>query len=219
MDAQAVVDVGPCSRGGTNRIPTEASDHDFHPKAGMIPDGILLPDSDELFLYLSTSKVTSALSVDLLPPLWEQHHQCFAKSETLLLNPDNRPESHSRRTQFIKRLVEFAHKDQINVQLAYYPPVHSKSNPIQRTWAALELHWHGTLLALVDTVVPYAHTSTWKGKHPTVTLVTPPDSTGVRLTQVEIQQFEEQLQRQSHIDDYNQFDLGRWFVYISAPAS
>ena len=50
MDAKASVKVGPFARGGKNRIPTSAADHDFHPDATVTPVGIFLPALDELFL-------------------------------------------------------------------------------------------------------------------------------------------------------------------------
>ena len=52
----------------------------------------------------------------------------------------NGPENHSRRTQFLKRIVEFAHQYRLNIRLAYYPPYYSKYNPIERTWGVLEKH-------------------------------------------------------------------------------
>jgi transposase len=52
----------------------------------------------------------------------------------LLLNGDNGPENSRSRTQFIKRMVEFSAKVNIEIILAYYPPYHSKYNPIERVW-------------------------------------------------------------------------------------
>lgn len=78
------------------------------PKHTVIPYGIFLPEWDELFLYCTTSKVTSDFMVDLLEAGWLAHRGRFPAVETLLLNQDNGPENHSRRTQFMKRLVDFA---------------------------------------------------------------------------------------------------------------
>ena len=56
---------------------------------------------------------------------------------------DNGPENHSRRTQFLKHIVEFAHHYQLNIRLAYYPPYSSKYNAIEHTWMdALEAQVH-----------------------------------------------------------------------------
>jgi hypothetical protein len=47
---------------------------------------------------------------------------------------DNGPESSGVRTQFLKRIVEFADATGNIIQLLYYPPYHSKYNPIERGW-------------------------------------------------------------------------------------
>ena len=53
MDAKATVQIGSFDRGGKNRVPTVAADHDFTPKARVTPYGIFLPELDELFLYFT----------------------------------------------------------------------------------------------------------------------------------------------------------------------
>ena len=68
------------------------------------------------------------------------------------------------------------------VRLAYYPPYHSKDNPVERCWGLLEQHWNGTLLDALDTALQFAATMTWKGARPTVTLVTTAYERGVALT-------------------------------------
>src|SRR5215471_10704445 len=126
MDAKASVKVGPFARGGKSRVPTIAADHDFHPAATVTPVGIFLPALDELFLYGITSKVTSDWLVDCLRQWWEVVYDRFAHLTTLVINLDNGPENHSRRTQFMRRIVDFAHHTGLTVRLAYYPPYHSK---------------------------------------------------------------------------------------------
>jgi transposase len=91
---------------------------------------------------------------------------------TLVVNLDNGPENHSRRTQFMQRLVDFVRHYRVTVRLAYYPPYHSKYNPIERCWGILENHWNGTLLDSIDTVLAFDRTMTWQGRHPVVHLVT-----------------------------------------------
>ncbi len=66
LDAKATVKIGPFSRGGKNRVEIKACDHDFSSGAKLTPYGILLPELDELFLYCTTSKVTSDFIVDIL---------------------------------------------------------------------------------------------------------------------------------------------------------
>ena len=110
MDAKAIVKVGPFARGGKNRVQVDATDHDFQPEATVTPVGIFLPTLDELFVYGITSKVTSDCLVDRIVQWWETVRERFAHITTLVINLDNGPENHSRRTQFMQRLVEFVHR-------------------------------------------------------------------------------------------------------------
>jgi transposase len=206
IDAKATVKVGPFARGGKNRVLTKAADHDFHAQAKVTPVGIFLPGSDELSLYAVTSKVTSDCLVDLLENWWETVKERFSSLKTLLINLDNGPENQSRRTQFMQRLLQFVQHYHITIRLAYYPPYHSKYNPIERCWGVLEHHWNGALLDSVDAVVQYAKSMTWKGHHPTVELVTTTYQTGVKLTKEEMKVVETQLERWPSLE--------KWFVDI-----
>jgi transposase len=163
LDAKAVVKIGPFSRGGRSRADPQGCDHDFHPKATVTPYGIFLPQLDEVFLYLATSKVTSDFMADTLDAWWHRNRGRFGHIKTLLINQDNSPENHSRRTQFMKRMVEFSITHKLNLRLAYYPPYHSKYNPIERVWGVLEHHWNGDILDEIETVVKFAQTMTWIG--------------------------------------------------------
>jgi Rhodopirellula transposase DDE domain len=206
MDAKASVKVGPFARGGKSRVPTQAADHDFQPEATVTPLGIFLPATDELFLYQVNSKVTSDCLVDRLVQWWERMRSRFAHVTTLLINLDNGPENHSRRTQFMYRLVAFAQQYGITVRLAYYPPYHSKYNPIERCWGILENHWNGAILDSVETVRQFATTMTWNGVHPVVEIVTSTYQTGVKLAKDAMAIVETQIQRAP--------SLGKWFVDI-----
>jgi hypothetical protein len=106
----------------------------------------------------------------------------------------------------MQRLVEFVQQHHINLRLAYYPPYHSKYNPVERCWGILEQHWNGSLLNSVDAVIKYANTMTWKGKHPIVALVTSIYQTGVKLTKEAMDVVETQLQRLPSLE--------KWFVDI-----
>jgi hypothetical protein len=211
MDAKATVKVGPFARGGRSRIPTVATDHDFHPEATVTPVGLFLPALDELFLYGITSKVTSDCLVDCLERWWEVGHDRFDHITTLVINLDNGPENHSRRTQFMQRMVEFAQLTGLTVRLASYPPYHSKYNPIERCWGILENHWNGALLDSIEAVLQFATTMTWKGKGPVVALVTTTYQTGVKLTKDAMKMVEAQLQRLPGLD--------KWFVDIVPTSS
>ena len=209
IDAKATVKIGPFSRGGKSRVAVAAADHDFAPEATMTPVGILLPTLAELFVYGVTSKVTSDCLVDRLVQWWEAVRERFAHITTLVINLDNGPENHSRRTQFMQRLVDFVKHYRVTVRLGYYPPYHSKYNPIERCWGILENHWNGTVLDSIDTVLQFAKTMTWQGKHAIVELVTTVYETGVSLTKEAMQRVEAQIKRLPV--------LGKWFVDIVPP--
>jgi transposase len=209
IDAKAIVTVGPFARGGKSRALAMAVDHDFQAAATLTPVGIFLPAFDELFVYGVTSTVTSDCLADRLVQWWEAVRPRFPHITTLVLNVDNGPENHSRRTQFMQRMVEFVQQYQVTVRLAYYPPYHSKYNPIERCWGILENHWNGTLLDSIDTVLQFATTMTWKGIHPIVALVTTTYETGITLTKAAMEAVEAKVKRWPH--------LGKWFMDISPP--
>jgi len=214
LDAKARVPIGSFDRGGKSRIPTESEDHDYNPKTTVAPYGIFLPELDELFLYFTESKVTSDFIVDRLADFWESESHRFPLVKTLVLNQDNGPENHSRRTQFMKRIVEFVQSYKINIRLAYYPPYHSKYNPIERTWAILENSWNGSILDEVETALNYAENMKWKGKNPVVKLVTQTYQTGVKLTKQAMDEIENKIQRLTNSNDKKFPNLGKWFIDI-----
>jgi hypothetical protein len=211
IDAKATVKIGPFARGGKSRIPTVAMDHDFQPQGLLTPVGILLPQQNELFLYGITSKVTSDGLADCVERWWERVRARFAHITILVINLDNGPENHSRRTQFMQRMVQFAQRTGLTIRLAYYPPYHSKYNPIERGWGILEMHWNGAVLDSISTVIAFAATMTWKGIHPVVELITTTYKTGVKLTKAAMQAIEAQLTRQPGLE--------KWFVDICAIAA
>ena len=106
----------------------------------------------------------------------------------------------------MNRLTQFADSFQLTIQLAYYPPYHSKYNPIERVWGILEQHWNGSLLDSLNTVLQFARTMTWNGRHPTVQLVQKVYHTGVKLTQKMMNQLEQRFERLPGLE--------KWFVKI-----
>jgi transposase len=210
IDAKATVNIGPFSRRGRSRTKVKAADHDFKPEATLTPFGIFLPEHDDLWLYMAHSKVTSDFIVDRLEQWWEGVRLRFLRVKTLVINLDNGPENQSRRTQFLKRVVEFARRYGLVVQLAYYPPYHSKYNPVERCWGILEMHWNGSLLDSIEAAVGFAGSMRWKGKHPVVAVVGTTYATGVRLKPAEMKELEREVVRLPGLE--------RWFVEIPATA-
>jgi hypothetical protein len=128
----------------------------------------------------------------------------------LQIKADNGPESNGRRTQFLHRMVQFADTIGKPIQLLYYPPYHSKYNPIERCWGILEQHWNGTRLTDVETMLQWAKTMTWKSLHPVVELSRTIYEKGVTLTKEAMGAVEARLVRHPQ--------LPKWDILIS-PAS
>jgi len=204
IDTKDKVKIGDFSRGGKSRVKVEAADHDFGDKY-VIPFGIMNVKDGTVDISISETKVTADFMMDCLEAHWiESKYQDVKK--VLVLNADNGPENHSRRTQFIKRIVEFSAKYNITIHLAYYPPYHSKYNPIERVWGILEQHWNGDLLDSKATVVEFVKTMTYKGLNPSVTLIDKAYETGKKLDKKTMDLYETALERMSGI--------GKWFVSI-----
>lgn len=187
---------------------SEAYDHDFKPTATVTPFGIFAPELNDLWLYLVTTKVTADCIVDCIERWWHLVKERFSHIERLVINADNGPENHSRRTQFMHRLTQFAQREQLTVELAYYPPYHSKYNAVERAFGWLEQHWRGSLLDSVETVEQFARTLRFKGKAAVVQLVTDIYESGARLSQKAMKALEEQWERKQK--------LGKWFLEIPA---
>jgi Rhodopirellula transposase DDE domain len=178
------VKVGEFSRGGMarGRQPVRAVDHDMHPDAMLAPAGILEVNGDQLNVVFGTSRDTSDFVADCLELWWSNRRASHPGVRRLLIDLDNGPEIASSRTQFMKRLVEFSDRHQLMLELAYYPPYHSKYNLVERCWGILENHWNGTLLRSIETVLRWAKTMTWRGVAPIVHLLDRVYETGVRLS-------------------------------------
>ena len=81
----------------------------------------------------------------------------------------------------MKRMIEFADKNNLEVLLVYYPPYHSKYNPIERCWGILENHWSAALLNTQEVTLEWAKTMTWKGECPVVKWLETTYQKGVKL--------------------------------------
>lgn len=189
IDTKATVHVGSYSRGGYNRCGIQALDHDFAPDLILKPFGIFLPDHDENYFYFTESFVTADFIVDAIEDLWISLKQRF-NPHTLVINADNGPENSSRRSQFMKRLVDFGASEFIDINLAYYPPYHSKYNPIERVWGVLENHWRGEILDSTEKVLGLARSMTWNGSNPIVKLIDRTYKKGISLAKKTMEELE-----------------------------
>nr|WP_281054705.1 transposase [Thiothrix nivea] len=107
------------------------------------------------------------------------------------------------RTQFLKRMVEFANHTGKTVHLLYYPPYHSKYNPIERCWGILEQHWNGTQLKDAETLLEWAKTMTWKGINPMVEFSHKVYEKGVTLSKKAMEAVEARLERNAALPKWD----------------
>ena len=205
LDAKAILKVGDFSRGGQSRgkEATKACDHDMDVKEKLIPFGILDVLGGILSIIFGTSRQTSDFIADCLQQWWESNKDQYAHIGQLVINLDNGPENSSFRTQFMKRMVEFADRNNLEIVLVYYPPYHSKYNPIERCWGILEAHWNGAILNTRETVLEWARTMTWKGVRPIVELLDRVYEKGVRIAKNAFQKIEERLKRDESLPKYS----------------
>jgi Rhodopirellula transposase DDE domain len=205
MDAKAKVSVGDYSRDGESRgaEPVKALDHDPEPEQKLVPQGILDLTSGLLSIFIATSNGTSDFFADCLGLWWGANQARYPNARRLVINLDNGPENSSRRTQFMNRLVRFVDATGLEIKLVYYPPYHSKYNPIEHCWGVLENHWNGALLNSVATVVEWAGTMTWKGTRPIVKLIETTYDKGVRIPKDAFEAIESRLRRHDSLSKYD----------------
>lgn len=207
MDCKATVKIGEFSRGGLSRGDNKACDHDFATQGSHTPCGIVNEDSGELYINMGSSYKTSDFIMDTLHGWWiNLSFEEQLRIDRIQLKMDNGPESSGVRTQFLKRIVEFSDTISKPIQLLYFPPYHSKYNPIERCWGILEMHWNGTLLSSVDVMTKWAKTMLWKGIHPIVEASTVVYEKGISLTKLAMRAIEKRLIRNP--------ELPKWDILI-----
>ncbi|WP_442928037.1 ISAzo13-like element transposase-related protein [Microcoleus sp. A2-C5] len=81
---------------------------------------------------MGQSAETTDFIVDCLTDWWQNNQSDYTELEELVIDLDGGPANRSNRTQFIKRIIELSQRIGLRIRLIYYPPYHSKYNPIER---------------------------------------------------------------------------------------
>ena len=68
------------------------------------------------------SRETSDVWADALQMWWQHVRAFYGHIKRLVIYLDNGPKNSSRRTQFLKRMVQFADWSGLELRLVYYPP-------------------------------------------------------------------------------------------------
>jgi hypothetical protein len=209
LDSKATVLIGPFSRGGQSRTGTQGVDHDFKPEGKLTPFGIFRPQTSESDLYFTDAKVSSDFMADALEQWIDTRGEVLKDVRKLILDLDNGPENSGLRSQWLFRLVLLAQRYQWQIVLVFYPPYHSKYNPIERLWGILEAYWRGELLDSEAAVLGYATNMTYNEVHPQVHRVAKQYTKGVKRTKAEKNRLEQWLHRKPGLE--------KWAIEITPP--
>ena len=137
-------------------------------KTKLVPTWILEVKSWISGIFFGESSETSDYIVDCLEKWFKKRKYTEKWIETIVINLDNWPAINSHTTQFIKRMTLLSKKFNLKIRLIYYPPYHSKYNPVERLWWVLENFWNWAILYTTETALKWASNMTWKWIHPIV---------------------------------------------------
>ena len=141
--------------------------------------------------------------MDALQGWWTRVRAQLPQVKRLVIYLDNGPKNSGTRTQFLKRMIQFADWSGLEIHLVYYPPYHSKYNRIERCWSALERKWNGTLLTCWEVVLERAQRMTWKGEHPDISRLEGYYANGVIVPKSEMKAYAARLERSKTLPKYD----------------
>ena len=188
------------SRGG-------ALDHDTNFECTVVHFGILDLKTNETFVYCNKYSSTANFKVDCIENYLIKKKEKF-NINRLIIFLDNGPENSSRRTLWLKCLVDLAKKYNISIELAYYPPYHSKYNMIEKYWARLQLSWNGLIINTVDKLISTINKVTWKEIKTQAYFIEKKYEKGITIEKKEINKLEKK-----HI--YREEGIEKWSLIIT----
>lgn len=194
--------MGEKTRTGADGKAAQGWDHDPPAKRKWTPLGILMLATGALTIIFGTQE-TSDFWVDGLKLWWRQVQGGLRSVRRLVIYLDNGPNNSGSRTQFLKRMIDFADWSGLEIRLVYYPPYHSKYNPIERCWSILEQKWGGALLNCLKVILQEALRMTWRGQHPTLKRLAGEYPDGVRITKKDMRPHEARLERSKALPKYD----------------
>jgi len=205
VDIKDKVKIGELSRKGyhRNKDHIKAYDKDQQWESYLIPMGILELETSRGTIVFGNSKETSDFIVDSLELWYEGRYRNIKSHKKVQILLDCGPHNNSRRTQFMKRIAEWSVKIKKQIHLLYYPPYHSKYNPIERFWSGLEQYWNGTLLNSVNKTISTAINMKWKGKNPFAYFFDKNYEHGIKLTLRQMAELELHLDRKHNVEKWD----------------
>lgn len=156
-----------------------------------------------LWLAFTSSKESSDYWAASMRCWWESVRGSLEPIQRLVIYLDNGPNNSGTRTQWLRQMIAFVDWSGLTVRLVYYPPYHSKYNPIERCWSVLEQKWGGMLLNGLKVILQAALRMRWKGKPPEVKRLEGDYGSGERWTRRGVKAIEARLQRSAVLPKYD----------------
>ena len=180
----------------------KAWDHDPPAKQKLVPFGVLEVASGLLTLIFGTRECSDFWG-DSLKLWWTGARARCQHVRRLVIYLDNGPKNSGVTKKFLRRMVEFADWSGLEIRLVYYPPYHSKYNPVERCWSSLQRKWNGVLLTCWDVVKSCALRMTWRGKHPSVQHIASAYDEEAPVTTAEMKSINARLERSETLRKYD----------------
>lgn len=140
---------------------------------------------------------------DALKIWWQSVRSTQRRIRRLVIYLDNGPKNSGVTRKFLRRMVEFADWSGLEIRLVYYPPYHSKYNPIERCWSSLQKKWNGVLLTCWEVVHACALRMTWKQRHPKVHRLTGDYQNEQPVSAAEMRAINARLERSETLRKYD----------------
>lgn len=136
--------------------------------------------------------------------LWWTHVRSRCRGiRRLVIYLDNGPKNSGVTRKFLRRMVEFADWSGLEIRLVYYPPYHSKYNPVERCWSSLQKKWNGVLLTCWEVVHACARRMTWKSHHPEVHRLDEEYTADIPVTNRDMTLLNARLERSKSLPKYD----------------
>jgi transposase len=180
----------------------QALDHDPPAKHRLVPFGVLMLGSGLLTLIFGLRECSDFWG-DGMKAWWTSVRSRCRGIRRLVIYLDNGPKNSGVTRKFLRRMVEFADWSGLEIRLVYYPPYHSKYNPIERCWSSLQRKWSGVLLTCWEVVRACALRMTWRGEHPEVHHLEHDYGTEAPVTNAEMKTINARLERSHTLPKYD----------------
>lgn len=180
----------------------KAWDHDPPGAQKLVPFGVLDITTGLLSLVFGLRECSDFWG-DALTMWWKSVRAGKKRIRQLVIYLDNGPNNSGMTRKFLRRMVQFSDWSGLEIRLIYYPPYHSKYNPIERCWSSLQRKWNGVLLTSAQIVLSCAQRMNWCGKHPQVHSIADDYDEVEAVTNVEMKAINARLDRSTVLPKYD----------------